>query len=252
MKRIFFIIIIFIILLLISIFTTKDFIAKQVIIKQVKQKTGLNLSIDKVRVGLLNTSIDLENLKIENPEGFSNKKMAKIPLLFVDYDLLSLLKNRIHLKNLKFHLEEVLIESNQAGIFNIEAIKPSGTKKGKKIIEEFKLGSRNRKEKGSHKNLKIDKMHLIINRIIYSQISSGREKRKILNINLDKKFKNITSIQQLRNLIIAQVTTTVTLDKIKNIGLGNIKDKLKKQQDIKEQLKNLEDIANDIIENLPF
>lgn len=253
MKKIFFIIIPIIIVLIIIIFATKDFIAKQIIISSFNKKLDLNSSIGEVKLGLLETNINIKNFQVFNPQGFSKRIMIKIPQLFIDYDMLALLNNKVHFKKLKIYLEEFLVEKNKVGRVNIKTIKLAETKTSKKIPSQLK--KEDKKEKNSI-NLKIDKMHLIIDRIIYSDMTSDEEKRGIFNINLDKKFKDITSMNQLRKLIITQVAFPLALDKIKNLNLEDIKDNIKKKsQHIEKQLKNLEDTAKDIkdiIENLPF
>jgi len=236
-----------------GIFITKDYIAKQVIQNVVKKETGLGLSIEKVKLGILNADIEIENFNLFNPKNFSNKALAKIPRIYLNYDLHGLLRNKVHFIELVIYLEELLVERNESGNINIKDIeiskrkKISGTKeavKGKSQINSEKIST----DKESI-DLQIDKLHLIIDRIIY--IDAASDKDVVFNINLDKTFVDITDIKQLRTLIITQLAIPIGLDNIKNLDLDNIEGLLEKNQGkIKEQLEKLENTAKDFIKNL--
>ena len=83
MKKILLIFTIILIVLLVGIFITKDYIAKQVIQNVVKKETGLTLSIEKLKLGLLNSDIEIRNFNLLNPATFSNEAFAKIPRIYI-------------------------------------------------------------------------------------------------------------------------------------------------------------------------
>ncbi len=93
---------------------------KQDIITQVKQETGRDLSID----GDLNLSfypwagINLQNVSLSNPEGFSDKPFMKTDSLAVRIKTLPLLKQQFELDTLKIHGLELNLEKNKQGITN--------------------------------------------------------------------------------------------------------------------------------------
>jgi len=248
---------------LIILVLAKDFIAKQAIEKIVKEKTGLNLRLDEIKISLLNTDAHLRNIYVDNPWGFSEKKMIKIPELFIDINILALLKNKIHIKDLKVHLEKVLVEKKQNGALNIKSIELSGSDKANTLkgarSSQYASFSENTTSTSSNSSIKlqVDRLHLIIERIEYIEMTPEGEKKRVLNLNLDKKFKNITSLDQLKNIITSHIGTTVILntieDAIQSLDLEDIKGKIGKgEDDFKEQLDKLEDAAKDILKGFPF
>lgn len=82
---------------------------------------GAPVQVGRVSVGLSGAGI--YGLVIHNPKGFKEKRLASIPEASVTYDLGAFFKGKVHLKRIKIAMEEVTIERNGEGQFNLMEIK---------------------------------------------------------------------------------------------------------------------------------
>jgi len=196
MKKSFKLIIIFIVLILLVVFS-RNLIAKTLIKSLVESITGLHLSIESVDLGISNTTIDTQGLKLYNPSNFPDKIMADIPQIYIDFSLGALLKRKIYFKELKLDLKEFIVVKNKDGKLNLDSLKT--VKEGKEKAK---------KEKGVKKDgllkMQIDALHLKIDRVIYKDYTKGLPPPMIkkYNVNLNEKYTNITDPQQLAQLIL--------------------------------------------------
>src|SRR3989338_3410389 len=115
---------IFIILLVLVgvLVLTKSFIIKMAVEKTVESITGLSLTMEKLDVAFLKTYIDIKDFKLFNPSGFPDPVMLEAPELYIDYDLGSLLKQKLNLTVLRINLKEFLVVKNKEGKLNLGAL----------------------------------------------------------------------------------------------------------------------------------
>ena len=82
---------------------------------------GAPVHVKGVKLGLSGAGI--YGLVIHNPKGFQEKILASIPEASVDYDAGAFLKGKVHLKRIKIAMDEVTVERNADGKFNLMEIK---------------------------------------------------------------------------------------------------------------------------------
>ncbi len=82
---------------------------------------GAPVKVGRVSVGLSGAGI--YGLVIHNPKGFKEKRLASVPEASVTYDLGAFFKGKVHLKRIKIAMDEVTIERNAEGKFNLMEIK---------------------------------------------------------------------------------------------------------------------------------
>ena len=82
---------------------------------------GAPVKVARVSLGLSGAGI--YGLVIDNPKGFNEKRLASVPEASVTYDLGALLKGKIHLKQIRIDMQEVTVERNGEGKFNLMEIK---------------------------------------------------------------------------------------------------------------------------------
>lgn len=112
-----------IVFLLVVLVLARNYVVKIGAEQFVKQQTGLPLKMEGINIGLVDTKIDIDDLKLYNPPNFEEKLMVNIPDIYVDYNLPEIIKGNIHLNEIRFHLNEVIIVKNKAGQTNIDALK---------------------------------------------------------------------------------------------------------------------------------
>ncbi len=95
---------------------------------------GAPVQVGRVSVGLSEAGI--YGLVIHNPKGFKEKRLASVPEASVTYDLGAFFKGKVHLKRIKIAMEEVTIERNAEGKFNLMEIK--AMKKPERAPQESK------------------------------------------------------------------------------------------------------------------
>ena len=177
-----------------SLGVIKDQIIKSVITVVATQVTAAPVHIDGFSLGVFSQSVRISGFKMFNPQGFSKSILVDLPKINVIYDLGALFKKKIHLVSVEIELREMGLEKN---------------KEGKMNVDELKLVKQGGKQEGSKPPellpMQIDMFKLGIGQIVSKDHSAGKEPGvKVYNINLHKSYKNITSVQQLTALILAE------------------------------------------------
>jgi len=207
MKKII-IVIAIILVLLVGFSLTKNIIAKNALSAGVKAITGLELKIQGVNVGILKTFVGVDNLKIFNPVGFTDKVMADIPQIYVDYDLGAFLKRTVHLEELRINIKELTVVKNAKSQVNLGSLKAFLPKQDKKQ---------------KMPEIKIDTLDLKIGKLIYKDYSAGEPKVQEFNINLNEHLENITDPKALVSLVLFKALSKTNIASLADIDLGALK-----------------------------
>ncbi len=196
------------ILIVLSVFYfTRNIIVKAALPATVKAITGLGLSVESIDIGVFNTSIEIKGIKLLNPQGFEDRAMLNMPVVYVDYDLDSFFKGKIHLKSLKLNLKEFLVVKNQRGELNLYALRALPLKKGEKKLEKMP-------------EIKIDDLELKIEKVIYKDYLRGMPPEiREFKVNINERYKNVTSPGALISLIVAKALKNTTIASLANFDL---------------------------------
>ncbi len=177
----------------------KDQIIKTTVTITASKIVGAPVEMDGFRLGLLKQSVEIAGFRIYNPEGFSKAALIDIGKIRVALDVGALLKGRLHLKVAEFVLKEMTLETNKEGKLNVDALKVA--KQPAKEKAEKKEPARPSKQMP----LEIDELKLGIGKLVMKDYSvPGVPVIKVNDINIDKTYKNITSVQQLVALILSE------------------------------------------------
>ncbi len=109
MKKILKLLGLLVVILLIVLLIGKNFIAKKAVTGGVKAVTGIEMDIDSMDVGILNTLVGINEMKLYNPTEFSDRVMIDIPEIYVDYDLSAFIKGTAHLTEVRINLKELTV-----------------------------------------------------------------------------------------------------------------------------------------------
>jgi len=217
MKKILKIFVLIFVILAACLVLFKNVVARIAVSSTVKTLTGLKLSIKDMNINIRNTFIEIDGMKLYNPEGFTDRLMVDMPQIYIDYDLPAILKGNVHLEEVRINLRELMVVKNKNGELNLDSLKV--VKESKKEKESQAV-----KEASKKTNFKIDVLELKIGRVIYKDYSKDKEPEvKEYKVNIDEKYKNITDIQALGRLIIIRALMNTNLEKLGNIPLNAFK-----------------------------
>jgi hypothetical protein len=107
----------------------------------IRAQTGMDAEIGRFKLGLLEPTIEIQNLKIYNPPSFGGTLFLDIPEIHAKYDRITLAERKIHVTLLRFNLGELDIVKNQAGqtnIFSLGLSVPPKKSGGGKVAASFK------------------------------------------------------------------------------------------------------------------
>ncbi|MFH1776446.1 MAG: AsmA family protein [Candidatus Omnitrophota bacterium] len=192
---------------------TKNIIAKTAITQGVKVITGLKLDINRMNVGVINSLIDITDVKLFNPPEFKDALMIDMPEIYVEYDLGAFLNKKVHLKEVRLNLKEFMVVKNEQGQLNIDSLRAVQTAKAKKAAPKKEV----KKEKPQ---IQIDVLLLKVGKVVYKDYARGAPKVMEFNVNIDQRYENITDPEVLGQLIIAKALMNTTIANLTNYDLG--------------------------------
>jgi len=125
-------------ILAIIIAVTKDTVIQICLERAVSIRTGLKLQSKKFNVGIFNSAVSFKDLILFNPEDFEQIAMLEVPDLFVDFNLRSALKRKIHIEEMRVDLKEITVIRNEDGELNLDSLyrAQQGTHTAKMPIED--------------------------------------------------------------------------------------------------------------------
>lgn len=225
----------------------KDIVIKTSVEKGVTLLTGLKLGMSGLKVGILSQVVDIKGLKIFNPEGYTDKIMLNMPVIYVSYDLASFFSNKIHIKKIKLDLEEFVVVKNANGEVNLDSLK--GVQAGKKTAKKEEA----KPQPG--KAMQIDELDLKVGKVVYKDYSAGAKPSiQEINVNINEKFTNITNPAALVSIIVVKSLMNTTIANLANVDIkalqGPINDTLKQAQAIIGDTAKLGEKTKEIQKNI--
>jgi len=197
----------------------RNVIAKTAVKVGVKSVTGLNLEIGKFNLGL-DSSLDIQNLVLENPKGFEEEIMVDLPKVAVALDLPAILKGNLHVKDVTLYLLEFQIIRNKEGVLNLDALKPAQKEKKTDVKKKEKAPVGEKKEG----LVQIDHVHLKVDKVVFRDYSTPVTIKKDFNVNIDEEWFDVTDLDQLVRSIIGITLRNTTLGSLANIDLEAFSD----------------------------
>lgn len=224
MNKIIKISLIILVILIIIFFLAKNIIIKNGVEIAVKKAVCLNLEIDELDIGILDSKIKIAGLNIHNPEGFNEKYLAKIPLIYVDYELVSLLKKKFHSTKIELNIDDIVFEKNSNNEINLNKLKAVAEPSKEKSTQQTKKDDIQQKKQEKTKKLEvqIDELILTANQLRFVTYRNDKPKIKTLKIGLDhEKFENIKSIRDIIRIVMLKTLMATGLSKI-GVGLNKL------------------------------
>jgi len=210
MKKVIVLLLIALTVILAVLFIGKNFIAKTAVTSGVKAITGLEMDIGSMDVGILNTLIGINNMKLYNPPDYPDRVMIDMPDIYIDYNLGAFLKRKVHLKEVRIDLRELTVIKNKNGELNIASLKVAGQQE--KPVEKKKT------------EIKIDILDLKIGKVAYKDFSKGKNAKVIeYNVNLHERFHDITNLDEMGKIILVKALLNTNIAQLANFALDSLK-----------------------------
>jgi uncharacterized protein involved in outer membrane biogenesis len=230
-----------------------DSILKVSIEKAIRNQLHVGASVSRVHFNLTEGSIEVNDLQIENPQGYDSKNIIELKSISVKANLRTLVSDTVDVNHIRLNDLAVLIEqkgaaNNMADILKSMPKKPAAAKEEKK--EEI--------TKSKEKNIHISEVE-IQNIDVTAKLSLVADQKstvqlkipelRISNIGTDKKMTFEDVISRIFNEIANKIATEggdvlprdVTGAIEENIGevSGKIEKIKEEVQDVTEKLKGL-------------
>ncbi|MBU1043762.1 MAG: AsmA family protein [Candidatus Omnitrophica bacterium] len=235
-------IVVFLLVLLIVLAVGRNMIVKAAVTTGVKVVTGLNMQVESINIGLMNTLLGINGLVLYNPADFEDKIMMDLPEIYVDYDLGALMKKKVHLSEVRLDLKEFVVVKNKQGVLNLDSLTAVQTAKKTEPAKK----DQPKAVTGEKLQIQIDLMKLKIGKVIYKDYSKGGEPViKEFKINVDEQYENITDPEAVVRIIVVKALANTTLSSLTNFKLGPLTDSL--QGSVKDAGKLVGNIAGDAL-----
>lgn len=136
-----------------------------------------------------------------------------MPKIIVACDIGALLKGKLHLVSAEIELKEMGLEKNKEGQLNADSLKV--------VAEAKKQGGGQVGKPAKQMPMQIDLLKLNIGKIVYKDYTAGPAPSvQVYDINIQKNYKNITSVQQLAALILAEPMKAAGIQGAKIYGVA--------------------------------
>lgn len=184
-------------------------LCRSFLISQVEKNTGLTMSIDKVNLDILNSTLNIEGVSFLNPPGFKNEKLGEVKQIFIRYNLFALLQNRIHFYEIKATLGEINIIQNENGQSNISLLKANNKKisSSQQINPQLKnVGKKDSTKEKKKPKLLIDRLEIVVGKVSFLNYRAkiGQSAAIIFTVNSPCVFKNVTNLKSVVNYMSTQ------------------------------------------------
>ena len=226
-------------------------IVKNLIIDQGTQALGQQISVGKIDTSILGSSIKISNIEIKNLDGFKNKNIIQIKNINANFELTSLFKDTIVVKDINIDgatLYYEMLINNKEVKDNVSSFKPalknSAASPPKETEASRVLETKNQSKK-KNKDFLINQ--LTINNTKINAFSEFLDINKDINLN-KMSFNNVGSVEKSTKFkeVLQMVFANVLLNINNEIIQGDLKNKIKdrvkslKNKISPESLKKLE------------
>jgi hypothetical protein len=176
-----------------------DTIARAITEYRIRSRTGMDVRIGRMEIGLLYPQVTIENLLIYNSGEFGGSPFIEMPELHLEYDRDALFSRKLHCHLVRLNLNQVNVVENRKGRTNIEALEkraalPAGSPStGKPAPGPRLMGCR---------FTGIDTLNLTLGKATYMRMKQPAEVEE-LNMNIrNQVLTNVTSAQDLGGVLV--------------------------------------------------
>jgi hypothetical protein len=149
-----------------------DTIAREALVSRIRKKTGMDVKISTVHIGLMSPTINIEGLKLYNRPEFGGSLCLDMPELHIDYDLSAFRARKLHLTLVRLDLAQLSILQTRDGRNNFDYTPPKKTK----------VAAKNVHVSGKFEFVEIDTLNVSFGKFRMSNTGTGSGMENTLNI----------------------------------------------------------------------
>ena len=198
----------------------KNGLAQSVLTGTLSNVAHVPVRVGSVDLSFFSASIRIKNMEVHNPHGFSEKRMASIPQIFIDFEPGELFKGRAYFKEVRLDLKEMTVIKDKNGRLNVDTVKPTEQQKNEaKQKAKTPEGSKPSK-------LLIDKLSLSIGKVVYKDYSQGAQPQvQTFDINIqNREYHNIDNPSAIVSVVMFEALTRTSLSHLANLDVDAFKE----------------------------
>jgi len=234
-----FLVLVLLILLTIAFFRNR--LCEALISAATTKVTGLTLSLEKINLDVLRSTLEMRGVTLLNPPGFEPIALGRAEEVFVKYDLLDCLRGRLHLRQVRVRINEINIIRNEKGKSNVSAFKRAPSKKPnpsasleQTTTATLKLQKKAKISKRPRPKFIIESLEVFPGKITFVDYRAGIGKPATIIVSAKGPFvfKNVGSLTSVVNSVSAKGGFRYLLDNFtENFRYGSHKREKKAQED---------------------
>jgi hypothetical protein len=97
-------------------------IVRELAERQIRQETGMEAVIGRVRIAVKSAAIRLDNVRLLNPPEYGGQLFADLPDVYIEYDPFALVFRRVRFQRVLFRLDELRLVRDPHGRTNLQAL----------------------------------------------------------------------------------------------------------------------------------
>jgi len=160
--------------LMVILLLSLNSIVRVVMEHNIRTQTGMDAEIGRVKVGLIEPTFEIEDLKIYNSPNFGGTPFLDIAEIHAEYDRVALARKQIHLTLMRFNLAELDIVKDRNGRLNISTLSNPPQKKGAAAAP----AAPNFKKQTGYDFKEIDALNVTFNKAKYIDLQNPANNRQ--------------------------------------------------------------------------
>ena len=171
-----------------------DTVAREVFEYKLEQRTGLEVKVDAVRVGIINPRLTIEGLVVYNRPEFGGSPMIDLPELHAEYDRGALWSRKLRFYLLRVNLRQISIIENSNGVLNLT----TAQKHIKKTGEEGSSGH----SEDDYKLEPVDTLNLTLGTGIFKSYRNPQFDKTLSPRMTNEVYHKVNSFNNLLELVL--------------------------------------------------
>jgi hypothetical protein len=137
--------------------------------------------------------VGINGLVVENPAGFPEGAMLRVPEVYANCVPVSLLTKTIQVRELRVNVAELAIVKNKDGSFNVGVLMPPPSPGGEKKPAPPSGGEKKPAPAASGRTVKIHTLDVTIGTLRFMDCTQDPPTEKTVNIDLHERCDNVTT-----------------------------------------------------------
>ena len=153
---------------------------------------SLDVRVEKVAISANLCGVGVSGLAVQNPAGFPEGAMLRMPEVYADCEPISLLTKTIQVRELRINVAEIAIVKNKDGTFNVAALMPPSSPGGQK-----------KPARSAGRDVKIHSLDVVIGALRFTDYTKNPPTEKTVHVDLHEHCKDVTSPAAVGAYIVA-------------------------------------------------